>query len=338
MPKVSVIIPVYNVEPYLRRCLDSVIGQTLRDIDIICVNDCSPDNCAGILKEYAAKDPQFKIINHKRNRGLSAARNTGMGAATGEYIYFIDSDDWIDNDYIEAMLTVAERENINIVMNSNMLCEYENGESKWLYQEIGFHKTGFIAVADHINDISHTTCSYLWRRDFLETVHANFPEGLAQEDLYFQQTTLVHLDYIFLINSPAYHYYRRNDSIMGLQTGILHGYDIIYIIEMIYEYFIAHNLLNRFKINFYAIFGRILRFSNRDIAFIKTKNLFMRMADDIKSRYHLYKGREIVFFESVLAASDSSDFEKKYNILIYKANRRELFSKLRNGLLAARQH
>ena len=92
MPKISVIIPIYNVEKYLRQCLDSVVNQTIKDIEIICINDGSTDNSQAILNEYAKKDERFVVINQV-NQGLSVARNNGLNSATGKYVAFIDSDD-----------------------------------------------------------------------------------------------------------------------------------------------------------------------------------------------------------------------------------------------------
>ena len=102
MPKISVIVPVYKVEKFLPKCLESLINQTLKDIEIICINDGSPDNSLKILEEYAKKDSRIKIINQK-NAGPSVARNNGMSAASGEYIGFVDSDDWIDLDFYEKL-------------------------------------------------------------------------------------------------------------------------------------------------------------------------------------------------------------------------------------------
>ena len=99
MPKVSVIIPVHNTASFLRRCLDSVAGQTLQDIEIICVNDASPDEASAILHEYAMRDNRMRIIEFAENKGVSVARNTGMDAANGEYIGFVDGDDYIDLDF-----------------------------------------------------------------------------------------------------------------------------------------------------------------------------------------------------------------------------------------------
>lgn len=105
-PKVSVIIPVYNVEPFLARCLDSVVGQTLREIEIVCVDDGSPDRSIDILRRYAAGDNRIRVISQE-NRGLGGARNRGFDAATGEYILFVDSDDWIDPAYCERLYEAA---------------------------------------------------------------------------------------------------------------------------------------------------------------------------------------------------------------------------------------
>ncbi|PPS21321.1 glycosyltransferase family 2 protein [Brachyspira murdochii] len=107
MIKISVIIPVYNVESYLRECLDSVINQTLKDIEIICIDDNSTDNSYNILLDYQKIDNRIKIIKHKENLGLGPARNSGIKVAIGEYIYFIDSDDYISDNYINALYESA---------------------------------------------------------------------------------------------------------------------------------------------------------------------------------------------------------------------------------------
>ena len=106
MSKVSVIIPVYNVEKYLRQCLDSVVNQTLEDIEIICVNDCSTDNSLKILQEYAAKDVRIKIINNEKNLHAGISRNKGLAAANSEYVYFMDADDYLESNALE--LTTAK--------------------------------------------------------------------------------------------------------------------------------------------------------------------------------------------------------------------------------------
>ena len=113
-PKVSIVIPVYNVEPYLRECLDSVKNQTLKEIEIICVDDGSPDNCGAILDEYAQNDKRFKVI-HQENQGLSGARNTGLDNITGEYVIFLDSDDYLDLNACEELYKTAKSHNLDVL-------------------------------------------------------------------------------------------------------------------------------------------------------------------------------------------------------------------------------
>ena len=113
MVKVSVIIPVYNVEPYLKQCMDSVVGQTLKDIEIICVDDGSTDNSLDILREYAAEDSRIQIIEQK-NAGAGAARNNGMRYATGKYLSFLDSDDFFEPRMLEKAYDLAEKDQADL--------------------------------------------------------------------------------------------------------------------------------------------------------------------------------------------------------------------------------
>lgn len=126
MEKISVIVPVYKVEKYLRQCLDSIVDQTYRDLEIILIDDGSPDRCGEICDEYAASDPRIRVI-HKNNEGLAAARNDGIRAATGDWIAFVDSDDWCDLDYYEKLLTAMDGQKTDIFWAGGGLREYENG-------------------------------------------------------------------------------------------------------------------------------------------------------------------------------------------------------------------
>ena len=119
MSKVSVIIPVYNVEKYLRECLNSVVNQTLKDIEIICVNDGSTDNSLAILQEYAKNDKRIVLINQE-NKNAGAARNTGLAHATGEYLSFLDSDDFFELNMLEEMYNSAKENSLDIV-----ICDYD---------------------------------------------------------------------------------------------------------------------------------------------------------------------------------------------------------------------
>ena len=134
-PKVTVIIPVYNVAAYLPQCLDSVIAQTLDDIEIICVNDGSKDESLAVLNEYAAQDSRIKIID-KANAGVSAARNDGIAAAQGEYIAFLDGDDFLEPDCLEKVYATAVSGNFDTVVFKHNLID-GNKKTVWNNSEFG---------------------------------------------------------------------------------------------------------------------------------------------------------------------------------------------------------
>ena len=129
MAKVSVIIPIYNVEKYLQECLDSVIDQTLKDIEIILVDDGSPDNCPRICDEYAQKDARIKVI-HKENGGYGSAVNRGLEEATGEYIGIVEPDDYIDSDMYEDLYNIAQTNNADIVKSDHYTFSTKNGKQQ----------------------------------------------------------------------------------------------------------------------------------------------------------------------------------------------------------------
>jgi len=124
MPKISVIVPVYNVEKYLAKCIDSILAQTFTDFECILINDGSPDNSPAICDEYAKKDERMKVI-HKENGGVSSARNTGLDIAQGEWITFADSDDWVDENYLELMYSNAIKNNCDL-----SICGFKSVDEK----------------------------------------------------------------------------------------------------------------------------------------------------------------------------------------------------------------
>lgn len=133
MPKVSIIVPIYNVEKYLDRCMSSLLNQTLKDIEIIMVDDESPDNCPQLCDEYARKDERVKVI-HKKNGGLGLARNSGLEIATGEYVAFVDSDDFVDINMYQELYSTADSYDSDIVYCG--FYEYKNESNVKTRQEV----------------------------------------------------------------------------------------------------------------------------------------------------------------------------------------------------------
>jgi len=205
LPKVSVIVPVYNVEPYLRRCLDNLVNQTLKDIEIICINDCSPDNSLVILKEYAKKDERIKIINFKKNQGVSVARNSGMKVAKGEYIGFCDPDDYVDLDFYEKLYGLAKKKNTDIakaVLKKTKIGS--NAEIINLNKLIQKHKGYFIP--------QFTTAIY--RNKMLKKHKIKFPVGENPgEDQCFGNHASIVAKNIYVLNNTFYNYIRRENSL-----------------------------------------------------------------------------------------------------------------------------
>lgn len=237
IPAVSIIVPVYKVpEQYLRKCAESCMGQTLQEIEILLVDDGSPDGCGSICDEYAAKDPRVRVI-HKENGGLCSARNAGFAAARGRWIMFVDGDDWIDGQMCEQMLGPGEKENVDLVMcgftreyghssqeykfylRDYMTGEkvYEGKECKWLQQQLLVYN-GNIAVA----------YSKLIRRDFLEEHRIVHDEVLRQgaEGLEFNIRLFEHVRRALFINKSYYHYLYNENSISSSHSEENHRYVI----------------------------------------------------------------------------------------------------------------
>lgn len=223
MPKVSVIIPVYNVEKYLRQCLDSVINQTLSDIEIICVNDCSTDNSLTILKEYAQKDNRIKIIEQKENQGQGIARNIGLDISQGEYIGFVDPDDWIEKDMYLILYNSAIENNADFVQ-----CDYERyfdktGQTKQITALRPFKKQHYNIVTNKIfsyKDFKEECFLGLWnlvwtriyKKELIDTNKIKFSKGKYGEDKLFSIHAKLAAKRILYINKFLYHYRVRRDS------------------------------------------------------------------------------------------------------------------------------
>lgn len=188
IPKISLIIPVYNVEKYLAECLDSCINQTLKDIEIICVNDCSPDNSALILKEYAEKDSRVRIINHEINKGLGAARNTGIDNATGEYIWFIDSDDFVDLISCQVLYDCAKEHDVEILLFQGKTFIDEQSGKKYIeneyYNDLPKQKNIDVKQNKYYEKyIPVSSCMYISKTSFMKQF--KFREGVYYEDTDF---------------------------------------------------------------------------------------------------------------------------------------------------------
>lgn len=209
---ISVIVPIYKVEDYLCRCVDSIINQTYKNLEIILVDDGSPDNCPAICEEYAKKDNRIKVI-HKKNGGLSDARNAGMKIANGEYVSFIDSDDWIDRKTYELAIKKMEETNSQIGAFDYIKTSDENENAS--YNNTVSILNSEQAIGATVNNVSVGTVVWnkIYKKSILEGL--SFRVGKYNEDEFFTFYALDKAERIVFIHSKLYFYFQRPDSIMG---------------------------------------------------------------------------------------------------------------------------
>lgn len=216
-PLISIIVPVYKVEPYLRRCLDSIVNQTYSNLEIILVNDGSPDGCPQICDEYAALDNRIIVI-HKENGGLSDARNAGLDICKGEYISFVDSDDWVEQSYIETLLHILEDSKADISIGN-----FTKSQSSYTYILKDFDRNYSIlepsqAIKNLWDKNLDATFVTAWGKLFKRELYNNvrFPKGRIHEDEYTSYKLFYNSNRVVFLDAPLYVYFQREDSIMGM--------------------------------------------------------------------------------------------------------------------------
>ena len=248
-PKLSIIVPVYNTEKYLKECLDSLINQTFKDIEIIIVNDCSPDNSEAIIFEYMSNDPRIKYVKHDKNLGLGGARNTGITNATGAWITFVDSDDYIELNTYEAILSLMEKHQADLgvfsAINFNSITKKEKYAP---YFDCDFN---ILTTLNHLN-ISNfrniTACTKIFKGSDIINNKLTFPEHLKHEDeeFWFKYVAAVEPS-VISSNEKFYHYRQHSNSIMSNPNSIL---DLSQIFFNIYTFLKQHDLLENCKMTF----------------------------------------------------------------------------------------
>ncbi|MCU7212138.1 glycosyltransferase family 2 protein [Turicibacter sanguinis] len=217
LPVVSIVVPIYNVENYVRKCIDSIISQTYQNIEIILVNDGSTDQSGQIISSYLEVDKRIRIF-HKENGGLSDARNYGMRYITGEYVLFVDSDDWIDKSFVESLVNVSLIEAADIVQcgfyyTYDECLEYDN---RWFnendpYYVLNHHE----AMKELIQNerIKNFAWGKLFKASLLHDIP--FEKGVLFEDIFWMHQVFARIEKYVLIHQPLYFYRQRMDSIVA---------------------------------------------------------------------------------------------------------------------------
>lgn len=246
-PKISIIIPVYNVEKYLRECLDSCVNQTLKDIEIICVDDASPDNSIKILEEYQQKDSRIKVFRHETNKNLGAARNTGLANATGEYIWFIDSDDYIDTKACQILYDAIKDFNIDVLCFSALNFVENDNVRKFSYSnyfqgiqinKIYYTKTNWKEI--NFSNLNVSACMYLTKRSVVQKF--KFREGVWHEDTDFTPILLSSIESFCFISYSAYFRRITTESITQTPMSQKRLEDLTKALESLNNFIIRHSI------------------------------------------------------------------------------------------------
>ena len=244
---VSVIVPVYNVEDYLERCLESIIKQTFSNIEIICVDDGSTDRSGELLDKYAEIDSRIIVI-HKENGGVSSARNAALACVKGRFVYFIDSDDWIESNAIEEFVSCMKEEVDVVVAGASV--EDEGGDTargiEGLNKKYAPKRSGVFFLDDNlIKDMTVVIWDKLFRYDIIRKAGISFLEGRKFEDTHFTVEYLVHSKKVFFSRKKVYHYVRR---LMSQTTSNYNDYsDKLYVFDHLYKRLEAFGLLSKYR-------------------------------------------------------------------------------------------
>lgn len=292
--KVSIVIPVYNVEKYLKQCLDSVLNQTLKELEVICVDDGSTDGSLDILEQYSKKDKRLKIIAGTHT-GPGAARNKGIEIAKGEYIGFVDSDDFVDETMFEKLYKKANSINADIVICNLDLYYVDTGYRK-IYRDVDFYhelemKNGFkpeeypkivrsIAVWDRI-----------YKLDFIKQFNLKNPENIIYEDALFSYQTSILANKIGVINEPLY-MYRKNAGASITDREIKNDkfkFDYLEISRRIKDFLIEKDVYDIYFTNFWNYhFEGALWHQGNTRNFATFKKFFNQMREMLDDKVYAY--------------------------------------------------
>lgn len=289
MLKVSVIVPVYNVENYIRKCLESLVEQTLEEIEIIIVNDGTKDNSMSIIKEFADKYPQKIVILEKENGGLSDARNYAIPHAKGEYIAFLDSDDYIEKNMYQDMYEIAKKEKSDMV-ECDFYWEYPHKTKT----DIGEIYQGKKQMLEKIRVVAWNK---LIKRKILQETKIRFPVGYHYEDVEFTYQLIPYLEKVSFLKKPCIHYIQREGSISNSQNE--RTKEIFDILENVINFYKQKGIYEEYQEQLEYIYVRIL-FCSSFLRMVKIQDrkirneLLKQTWENVKQKFPNWKKNEIL--------------------------------------------
>ena len=237
MPKVSVIVPFYNVEGYIEKCLETLVNQTLEDIEIILVNDGSKDRSIEIVNKFLEAYPDKLVYLEKENGGLSDARNYAIPYAKGEYIAFLDSDDYVEKDMYQKMYELAKKENSDMVE-----CDFYWEYPDKLKKDVGVIYNGKKEMLEKVRVVAWNK---LIRREILEKTEVKFPKGYRYEDVEFTYKLVPFIEKVSFLKKPCVHYIQREGSISNSQNE--RTKEIFDVLDHVIDYYKEKGIYETYK-------------------------------------------------------------------------------------------
>lgn len=322
--KVSIIVPVYNVENYLAKCLDSLVNQTFQNIEILVVNDGSKDNSEKIIQEYAQKYPEKIKSFSKENGGLSDARNFGIDRATGDFIGFVDSDDYVTETMFEEMLDLAEKHQSKMVICNIQKVDQHGNITQKLTQIPNMPEK--INLEDNFSvfsDLSYFACNKLFKKELFN--EKRFKKGVHFEDIQLIPQLLLACENIVQTQNFHYQYLERTDSITKTHTE--KGLDILKAVQDVETVFVKSQYAKKKKeLKDFQIFEGVYSFLAY-LAFVKNDEVFYNMANKLE----IFVKKRDIKLKDILSYSRfdnnyllSLPLKKKIFYLLFFAGQRKL--------------
>jgi len=289
MPKVSVIVPFYNVENYIEKCLETLVNQTLKDIEIILVNDGSKDRSIDIVNKFLKQYPEKIVYLEKENGGLSDARNFGIPHAKGEYIAFLDSDDYVEKDMYENMYELAKKEDSDMVE-----CDFY-----WEYPDKLKKDEGTIyhGKKEMVEKVRVVAWNKLIKKEILEKSDVKFPKGLRYEDVEFTYKLVPYIEKVSFLKKPCVYYIQREGSISNKQNE--RNKEIFDVLDNVISYYKEKEIYDTYKDELeyiyvrYAFCSSLLR-----IVKIKDEDIQQKLLDltwdNVNSKFPNWKNNTIL--------------------------------------------
>lgn len=307
-PCVSVIIPVHNTVSFLDRTLVSVARQTMRDMEIICVDDGSSDGSLDVLRTWERRDSRIRVLALPINLGVAAARNAGFFESRGSFVYYLDSDDWIDVDYLAAMYGKAVETGQDVVVNANYLQEFEDKTKNAPSGNFGFIQgDGFYPVQQVQTFFPPVIWARLYRREYLSRIGILFPDVKGGgEDIYYSGLAELLQPRSYVFRGPFHHYWQREGSLFHQKNN---GFSYIACFKLLYDELRCRGVQTEGIRLFYA--GPMVLDSEDKFHFVR--EFLLEIRSQVLRHQKLYVAHDLFLLDAVTNCPDYASFLSRYN-------------------------